>query len=173
MWTQWHGMQSAFDKCEFFYTNSKRRAEIACIHIELATIYTDSSAPGLCFLSHHNTVWRGLDFLDIAEDITMTHYSDNIMLIRPDDHKVLAHWKVWWALDMAPFPKETSHVMVCWLHWITSILRVAVVQLHRNRHVWLVQLCLSCLQWLYHYLMTSVFFFFFLGLHPRHMEVPG
>lgn len=84
-------MQSAFDKCEFFYTNSKRRAEIACIHIELATIYTDSSAPGLCFLSHHNTAQRGLDFLDIAEDITMTHYSDNIMLIRPDDHKVLAH----------------------------------------------------------------------------------
>lgn len=43
--------------------------------------------------------------------------------------------------------RPTSHVVAaCWLHWPPSIVRVTAVHSHRNRHVLLVWLCLSCRQ---------------------------
>ena len=53
--------------------------------------------------------------------------------------------------------RPTSHVVAaCWLHWTPSIVRAPAVHLHRNRHVLLLWLCLSCRQGFirHHYLRT-------------------
>lgn len=45
------------------------------------------NTPVLCL----NIVWRDLDPLESPQNITLVHHVSYIMLIRPDEQKVLSH----------------------------------------------------------------------------------
>ena len=73
----------------FFQSPSERR--IRSSSVPLVQSYTNSPAP--C----DNVVPRELDLLHIPQNITLVHYTNDTMLIRPGEQEVQNPWTFWHA----------------------------------------------------------------------------
>lgn len=84
-------------------------------------------------------------------------------------------WNLW--LTESPHGaiwRPISHLLGSWLHWIPSILKGIVIHSDRNRHIFWVWICFSCLQDLfYHHYLGGLLRVWFTGVRSYILRHQG